>query len=368
VTLGVRAAELLAPLVALPTQHPSPGDAGGDERLLCDHLAPLLRARGADEVVVADAPRTHGGPGAWVYARWGEPTWILNAHVDTVPANQGWTRDPWAPLVTAERVVGLGAADTKGAIACALAALEEVRPTGCAVLFSGDEERGTAAMRAFLDSGRAAGLGAAVVCEPTACKAVVGHRGVLAYAITVRGAGGHSSKADDMAKPIVALARLALALDDAARAARGVGPAGMTGLCLNVAAIDGGVAFNVVPEAATLTFSLRPYPGFDRAAWDARLAELVAGSDLPAELELRLDHAPFGCREPDRLVGWLGGPAAGTVDFWTEAAMWSAAGIDAVVCGPGDIAQAHAADEFVTVADLDWAARLFADLFRRGAP
>jgi acetylornithine deacetylase len=363
-----RAASYLAPMIAIRTQQASAGDAGGDERALCEHLAPMLRDRGADAVEVVDAPRGHGGPGAFVYARWGQPRWILNAHVDTVPANRGWSRDPWTPTREGDRLYGLGTADTKGAIACALAAADEVRPRDCALLFSGDEERGTASIVAFLQSTRLDGLRTALVCEPTARTAGVRHRGVLAYAASVRGKGGHSSRADDMHKPIVSLARLAVALDDVARAERHVGPSGMTGLCMNVAALDGGVAFNVVPEHATLTFSLRPYPGFDRAAWDARLAALAHAADPAITVELRTDHAPFAAREPDKLATWLAGPAPVAVDFWTEAALWSAAGVDAIVCGPGDIGQAHAADEHVTLDDLGWATSLYADLFARGAP
>jgi len=361
-----RAAEYLAPMIAIPTHHATAGDAGGDERALCDHLAPLLKARGADEVEVVDAPRAHGGPGAFVYARWGEPKWILNAHVDTVPANRGWTRDPWTPARVGDRLYGLGSADTKGAIACALAALDEITPKDCAVLFSGDEERGTASVTAFLASRRVQGLRTALVCEPTARTAGVRHRGVLAYGVTYRGHGGHSSRADFMPKPIVACAKIAVALDEIAHAERHVGPTGMTGLCLNVAGIEGGVAFNVVPEQAVMTFSLRPYPGFDRLAWDARLAPLV--DDSAITLELRTDHAPFASADPDKLARWLEGPAPVAVDFWTEAALWSAAGVDAIVCGPGDIGAAHAADEQVAIADLGWATDLYARCFAKGAP
>ena len=359
-----RAAQYLAPMVAIRTHHASAGDPGGDERALCDHLAPMLRDRGADEVEVVDAPRAHGGPGAFVWARWGTPRWVLNAHVDTVPANRGWSRDPWTPAIHDGRVWGLGSADTKGAIACALAALDELRPRDCAVLFSGDEERGTASVTAFLASPRLRGIEAALVCEPTARQAGVKHRGVLAYGVTYRGRGGHSSKADDMPKPIVRLAEVAVALDAHARAQRDIGPPGMTGLCMNVAAIDGGVAFNVVPEQAVLTFSLRPYPGFDRAAWDATLAAITPGM----QIDLRTNHAPFAARDPEKLAAWLDGPPPIAVDFWTEAALWSAAGVDAIVCGPGDIGAAHAADESVTIADLGWATDLYAQIFAKGAP
>src|SRR5204862_455505 len=108
------------------------------------------------------------GPGGYVFARWGTPRLLVNAHVDTVPANSGWSRDPWTPVVDGDRLYGLGACDTKGAIAAALCAAERARPRDVAMLFSGDEERGTAAVTHFLASPRKAGIERAIVCEPTA--------------------------------------------------------------------------------------------------------------------------------------------------------------------------------------------------------
>ena len=351
--------ELLAELIALPTHHgPRPDD--GDELALCRHLAPLLAARGADEVEVVETGRATGGPGGYVYARWGTPRLMINAHVDTVPANSGWTRDPWTPVIEDGRLYGLGACDTKGAIAAALVAAERARPRDVAFLFSGDEERGTAAVTHFLASPRRQGIERAIVCEPTARRAGVRHRGVLATRATVRGQGGHSSLADHLPAPIVIMARLATMLGHLGSKFRELGPKGMQGVCMNVAALDGGVAFNVIPTEASLLWSIRPWPGFERDVWDELVAGAVAALGTDVSVDVMLDHAPFhgGGDELRRLVG---GHAreVGSLDFWTEAALYQEAGIDAIVIGPGDIAQAHAADEFVTVDDLAWAVDLF---------
>ncbi len=363
--------ELLSELVGFPTQQSSPDRGPGDELALCRHVAPLLEARGADEVVVVDAGRgaDDQGHGGYVYARWGQPTLVVNAHVDTVPANTGWSRDPWTATVVGDRLHGLGACDTKGAIAAAIVALDRVRPRDVALLFSGDEERGTASMRHFLSSPRRRGLERAIVCEPTARVAGVRHRGVLAYRATTRGEGGHSSRADHMQRPVATLARLAVLLDDLGRARVGDGPADMPGLCLNVAALEGGLAFNVVPTSAALTWSVRPWPGFDRAAWDRELAAMIASVERTTgatiALEFVTDHAPFGVDDA-ALAALVAGHARALVglDFWTEAALYQAAGMSAIVIGPGDIAQAHAADEFVTLADLDWAVELFTHVYQ----
>ncbi|HEY4241814.1 MAG TPA: M20/M25/M40 family metallo-hydrolase [Kofleriaceae bacterium] len=339
--------DLLRDLIRFPTQQ-----GGGTERPLCEYVAGLLRA---DEVVVEDATRSDGTPGAYVFARWGTPARVINAHVDTVPANAGWSRSPWEPAVVGDRLYGLGAADTKGAIAATLCALDGHAPQDRGVLFSGDEEAGSGAMHAFLKSRHAAGIREVIVCEPSARRAGIAHRGVLAQTATLAGPGGHSSKADHLPKPLATLARMAVALDELGVSLVGSGPTGMTGTCLNIAALHGGVAFNVIAGRAELEWSLRPYPGFDRAAWDAAVSHLAPAG---ATLATTLDHAAF----EDASLAPLVAPfvrEAGPLDYWTEAAMWQAHGVAAIVIGPGDIAQAHSADEFVPLADLDWAVELY---------
>jgi acetylornithine deacetylase len=361
--------ELLCELIRIPTHHAARAEDAGDELALCRAIAPRLAAAGAHEVVVVPCPRASGHPGGYVFARWGTPRTLVNAHVDTVPANRGWTGDPWTPEVKDGRVIGLGSADTKGAIAAAVIALGQTRPRDLGLLFSGDEEHGTAAVTAFLASDHARGVARAVVCEPTARRAGDAHRGVLAYRASVRGQGGHSSRADHLPAPIATLARLAVALDDYGRARRTDGPPTMPGLCFNLAGLDGGVAFNVIPTAATLSFSLRPAPGFDRAGWEQALAAMAAAIDPAIAITCEVDHAPFGGAD-DRGLDALLAPhvvATGGLDFWTEAALYQAAGIAARVVGPGEIACAHAADEAVAIADLDWAVELFADLYARAA-
>ena len=292
-----------------------------------------------------------------MFARWGTPRRAINAHVDTVPPNRGWSRDPWTPVVDGGKLYGLGSADTKGAIAATLVALERTRPRDFGVLFSGDEEAGSAVMQAFLASRHATDLRAVMVCEPTARRAGVAHRGVLAQRARLAGIGGHSSMADHMPRPIAQLARVAVALDDAGRTHVSAGPAGMTGLCLNVASITGGVAFNVIPAEGILEWSIRPYPGFDRAWWDGEVARALA-VDPKIELANTIDHPPFGCDALASVVTPFV-REIGAVDFWTEAALLAERGIDAIVVGPGDIAVAHAADEAVSLDDLDWAVELF---------
>src|SRR5438094_78954 len=116
--------ERLVRLIAADSHNP-----GGDERALAARLADELRARGPDSVEVVEVDREGApGRGAYVRARWGEPRRLVNAHLDTVPPNAGWTGDPFAARVEGGRVIGLGACDTKAAIAAILGALDDARP------------------------------------------------------------------------------------------------------------------------------------------------------------------------------------------------------------------------------------------------
>jgi acetylornithine deacetylase len=366
-----RCISLLTDFIGYRTVNP-----GSDELALCGRVAEELRARAPDEVVVGEVPRPNRPAGGYVYARYGTPRTVINVHLDTVPVNNGWTRDPFRAEIADGRLYGLGSADTKGAMAATLVALDELgalaparRPRDFGILFSGDEENGSMVMHAFLEQGLGRGIERVLVCEPTARRAGVRHRGVRTYRAHVRGQGGHSSKADHMPKPLVTMARLALGLDELGRRYLDKGPLDMRGLCLNVAAIDGGVAFNVIPDSATLTFSVRPPPGFDAAGFERELGACVAAAGHDIALQPDLQAEPFSCRDQGLFETILGGRPAefGPLDFWTEAALWSAAGIDAVVIGPGNIAQAHAPDEFVPLDDLQWAIELFTHVLARSA-
>ena len=347
-----------------------PSDAvGGDEGALADHLAALLRARGPDEVLRGSTQREGAPDTHWVFARFGTPRLLLNAHLDTVPVAPGWTGDPFTARLEgapgAERLIALGSADTKGAAAAILAALDEVKPRDVGVLFSGDEERSTLAIRHFLATDHWRGAERAIVCEPTNLRVGTRHRGIISFEATATSPGGHSSRADGLPSPIALLSRLGAALDARAIAARSQGPEGFKGLCLNLAKLDGGTAFNIIPSEATLHVSLRPPPGASLEALRAEVLTLARQTAPEVVLRFLLDNAPFQTRLPGAFVPLLGEAAASPIDlaYWTEAALLAAAGVDAVVYGPGDIAVAHAPDEFVPLAQLREAAQRFARLF-----
>ena len=134
---------------------------------------------------------------------------------------------------------------------------------------------------------------------------------------------------------------------------------GLTGLRFNIGRVEGGIKANVIAPAAEVRFGFRPLPSQDIDALHARLAALAPdgtrytptfrGPSLPAGDVAAAEERRLAARD---LADALGLPVGNAVDFWTEASLFSQAGLDAIVYGPGDIAQAHTADEWVALDQL----------------
>ena len=134
---------------------------------------------------------------------------------------------------------------------------------------------------------------------------------------------------------------------------------GLTGLRFNIGRVEGGIKANVIAPAAEVRFGFRPLPSHDLAQLHARFAALAPedseytatfhGPSLPAGDTASAEERRLAARD---LAEDLGLPIGNAVDFWTEASLFSRAGMTAIVYGPGDIAQAHTADEWVSLRQL----------------
>lgn len=358
--ISPRVEDILRELVAFDTQNPN-----GQELPLAEKLARDLALLGAQHVEVIP----HAGH-ASTFALFGEhpPRFILNAHLDTVPANSGFTSHPLSLTRVASRLHGLGSADTKGAIAAILEALRRRREKAAvlpsiAVLFSGDEELGGKSIRHFLASDRRQGLTHAIVCEPTGNRIGKRHRGLQALRLHAKGQGGHSSLSATVPNPLAILARAAGALENLGNLHQNLGPEGLKGICMNIASLEGGVAFNVIPAHAALTISIRPAPGVDRGKLieEIRSAAVHAIRPLTVTWEEIATNPAFATLDLEGFRPILGDLVASSIDlpYGTEAGQFIEAGIDAVVFGPGRVEQAHAADEYVDLDELEAAVRIF---------
>jgi len=354
----------LEALVAFDTRNPPRRiDSGG----IFDYLRAQLRGF---SIEVTD----HGAGAVSLLAIRGNPTRVFNVHLDTVPAAHGWSADPLQLRVEGGRAIGLGACDTKGAAAALLAAAS--RTSGdVALLFSSDEEANDArCVAAFLAS--SSGFREAIVAEPTCCEAVLAHRGISAVRACFEGRGGHASGENAIEASAVHQAlrwgARALAFVES-ESHRRFG--GLTGLRFNVGRIEGGIKANMIAQEAELRFGFRPLPSQDIDALHDRFRAFTQPHGLGAYVEtFRGPALPAGDvaeAEERRLLARdladdAGLPIGNAVDFWTEAALFSQIGMTALVFGPGDIAQAHAPDEWVALEQLETAAHHYLRLL--GSP
>ena len=302
----------------------------------------------------------HGAGAVSLLAVRGQTTRVFNVHLDTVPSSPGWTADPLRLRVTSDRAVGLGACDIKGAAACLLAAAE-VTHGPVALLFSSDEEANDArCIPAFLQTDH--GFSEAIIAEPTNAQAVLAHRGIVSARIAFKGQAGHASAANALELSAVhqAMRWGVKSLDHVASLAH-ARFGGLTGLRFNIGRMEGGIKGNVIAPSAELRFGFRPLPSqdfeqlhktFRSFAEPAALAayeETFRGPSLPSGDIASAEERRLQARD---LADALELPIGNAVDFWTEASLFSAAGLTSLVYGPGDIAQAHSADEWVALEQL----------------
>lgn len=308
-----------------------------------------------------------------LYSVRGNPRFLINVHLDTVPVSPTWTRDPFDLLVTADRAIGMGACDIKGA-AAAMVAAAGVSDGDCAFLFSSDEEANDArCIAGFLKQPR--DYEAVLVAEPTRAEAVLAHRGISSVRMRFAGRAGHASGANAASDSAVHQAlrwgeRALNHVESLAHHRFG----GLTGLRFNIGRVEGGIKANVIAPSCEVRFGFRPLPSMDTGELLQTFRQL--GPSLPVEFEptfygASLPAGDTAAAETRRLAARdiadeLGLPIGNAVDFWTEAALFSAAGHTAFVYGPGDIAQAHTADEWVALDQLQHVCESYVRIIENG--
>ena len=297
------------------------------------------------------------------------PGLVLSGHMDVVPAQEPqWSADPFRLRTEGDKLFGRGTSDMKGFLAAVLAivpsliALKPARPIHLA--FSYDEEagcRGVPHLLAALPS-LCALPAAAVIGEPSGLRPILAHKGKAAARLEVQGRSGHSSRPDLGLNAIHAMGRVIAAAGEAASKLSD-GPLDPVFeppySTIQIGTIRGGEALNIIPESCVAEIEARAIAGVSPAALLEPVREALEGlraegfgtnwqpiAGYPA-LSLPAD-APIA-----RLTARITGEAPlAAVSYGTEAGLYQAAGIDAIICGPGDIARAHKPDEYVTRAEL----------------
>ena len=307
---------------------------------------------------------------------------VLSGHTDVVPvANQPWETDPFEltrRFVDGElRLYGRGSADMKGFIAAAMAMVPEFveadLQTPIHLAFSYDEEIGCLGVGRMIakmcnDLVRPQLV---VIGEPTSMQIVTAHKGIQGFRTEITGVAAHSSaphlgvNAINYAAEIIRfLAELAAEKQAQGDPANGFLPPWTT---FNVGQIQGGEALNIIPEHCAFNWEFRPVPDEDTAAITARFDSFIADQIEPrlraenplAAITTRpLAAVPALRRDDDspaeRLARHLtGANTTHTAAYVAEASQFQANGIPAVLCGPGNIDQAHQANEWIALAQLD---------------
>jgi acetylornithine deacetylase/succinyl-diaminopimelate desuccinylase-like protein len=359
-----RTEKLLAELIALPSVNPAflpPRHPCAGERNVAGFLAATAARAGLTVGLQKVLP---GRPNVLIRLSPRNKirqTILLAPHLDTVVADS----TQFIPQRKNGRLYGRGACDTKGSVAAMLTALCELaaaktRPQTTEIVLAGliDEENAQAGSRALAAGGFQADF--AIVGEPTRLQVVTAHKGCLWLRLATRGRAAHGATPHLGQNAVHEMARVVdwLETDYAARLKKrkhrllGHGT-------VNVGVIGGGTQPNIVPDACAISIDRRTLPGETESAVRRELAAGLRAENLSVKIE-NAKLAPARPLETDprlplvrRFLRCANQPRPVGADYFCDAAVLSAAGIPSVVFGPGDIAQAHTADEWISLAALE---------------
>ena len=374
-----RVRELLATLVGIDSSVPSPRDEDRlcPEARIAAWLTDHLRSMGMS---VEARPMVPGR--ASLVAHWpdqpaaGGRSLMLEAHMDTVTA-EGMSIDPFAADVRDGRMYGRGTCDTKGSMAAFLTALTIARESGrlpadklyfvatCA------EETGCRGARALVDGGFR--TDAAIVGEPTGCRVVTAHKQPLWIRLETLGRACHASTPQLGVNAVELMARAVSVVHGPwARSLAAWRHPLLSPSTAAATLVEGGTRINIVPASCRAEIDARIVPGLSGTQALENLRALLAAEIGPAGFRIlsaesfgALDappEAPLVRRLLDlcRRANGQSGPEG--VDYFADSGPFHQAGILAVLFGPGDIAQAHTADESIALDQLEQATAILVEL------
>ena len=359
-----RTEKLLAELIALPSVNPAfmpPRHPHAGEKNVADFLASVAARAGLEIELQKVMPGRFNLLARLRPRNKVRRTILLAPHLDTVGANA----TKFIPQRKNGRLYGRGACDTKGSIAAMLTALCELAdskslPLETEIVFAGliDEEHAQAGSRALAASGFKADM--AIVGEPTRLQVVTAHKGSLWLDLETRGKAAHGATPQLGKNAIHEMARIVdlLETDYAAQLRKRKHPL-LGAATVNVGEISGGAQPNIVPDFCKISVDRRTLPGETDAKVKREIAAFlrfmklsanISSTKLAPALPLETNYKLPLVQQYLKCVGQtkpLG------VHYFCDAAILSAGGIPSVVFGPGDIAQAHTEDEWISLTELE---------------
>jgi acetylornithine deacetylase len=305
------------------------------------------------------------------------PGLALSGHTDVVPvAGQTWDSDPFTLTERDGKLYGRGSCDMKGYLACALAMVPQFARRRLKMpihlAFSYDEEVGCTGVRPMIaELGKRLPLPRLVfVGEPTEMGVVDAHKGPVRWRVELTGRAAHSSMPHYGVNAIAYAGRLLSELsrmEDELKAGEQDPRFDPPFTTLQVTQIEGGTASNVVPVPCWFGWEIRGLPGFDPMLLDRRLKAFAAEQCLP-EMRRPAPEAEITIRATNQVAAYAADTVSGivpltlklagqnktyAVSYCTEAGLFQGGGAPAIVCGPGNIAQAHTANEFLRLEELE---------------
>lgn len=352
--------KLLRELIALPSVNPDflpPGDPCAGEKRMADFIAVTAARAGLDIDFQKVLPGRSNVLARLAPAGPVKHTILLAPHLDTVNA---MSDDDFKPRVAAGRIYGRGSCDTKGSVAAMLTAVcqlaqERQRPASTEIIFTGlvDEESGQTGSQEMARKGPRADL--AIIGEPTRLQLVTAHKGSLWIRIETSGKAAHGSVPHLGKNAAHEMARIidVLETEYAEQLKRRRHPL-LGSPTVSVGCVKGGSQPNIVPASCVAGVDRRTIPGETEASVRAEIGALLRRRGLRASL---VNEKPAFClpMETDPKLPFIQKfltvarqkKPAGVV-FFCDASVLAQGGIPSVVFGPGDIAQAHAADEWIS--------------------
>jgi acetylornithine deacetylase len=302
---------------------------------------------------------------------------VLSGHTDVVPVDgQQWNSDPFSPLVKDGKLFGRGSCDMKGFIGIALGLVPQMRQASLTnplhFALSYDEEIGCAGAPVMLADLKKRGvrIDGCIVGEPSSMRVVVAHKGINAYRCCVKGHAAHSSLTPRGVNAIEYAARLICHIQDLAERFKAKGPFDnafdVPFTTAQTGTIRGGIAVNTVPANCEFEFEFRNLPGINVSGIYDEIREFAERQLVPrmrltreeADITFEtISTAPaLDVAEQAAINGLVRALRRDTdtrkVAYATEAGLFQSAGIPSIVCGPGNIEQAHKANEFVELHQL----------------
>ncbi|MDO7559033.1 MAG: acetylornithine deacetylase [Loktanella sp.] len=364
-----RARDLMEKLIAFPTVSTESNLA------LIDFVESYLADLGVASTRVPDAT----GQKASLYAHIGPQVAggvVLSGHTDVVPvAGQAWDTDPFTVTEKDGKLYGRGTCDMKGFDALALSAVPLALERGIKrplqIALSYDEEIGCLGAPPMIDHMVSHGMPRAdtvIVGEPSMMQVVTGHKGGIGWDMHFRGFEVHSSIAYQGVSAIMMAAKMIEWCNKVNAETAAATPSALAAAFdppytgLHVGTIHGGTANNITAKDCYFNVNIRLVPGDDVRVWEARVLAKVA--ELEAEMKAVRPEAGITAAQNFELTGLVpesmgkaeeiarrltGDNATHVVSYGTEAGQFQERGYSAVVCGPGDIAQAHQPNEFITI-------------------